>query len=844
MGKIISIDLGTTNSVGAICAGPSPHVLDSREGKPQTRSVVGLKKGKAKTASKSEEILVGDPALDNWPMAPKDTIISIKRLMGRGVADPEVQKVRKEALYEIVEPSDGTKDSVCVVMGGKQYTPIDISSMILRKVKEDAEYQLGEEVTHAVITVPAYFSQIQRDATRKASLKAGMKVIKILDEPTAAAIAFGMESGDGTPKTLLVFDLGGGTFDISVLMWAGNLFAPLTLEGDMWLGGDNLDQVLVDHVVRHVKKEYGVDPTTHMRFMAELKKAAQTTKERLSSARSANVIVTGILQDEDKNLIDVVLEVTRDEYERMILPLVAQYKACGCGQVNYKEDLKCVKCGEPLGNVRVNDGKTVKLVRKAMENVNLSPEQIDYVLMAGNATRVRLVQQAMEELFGKDKVSRKVHAKHSVALGAAIAATRIGNRVVCQAPDPLDPKLECGHVNDPDVTTCKKCGATLDFPEGDPEAGKDGGIQIGGIAPFHYGTQSAGDKFHVFIKKGEPFPTEDAQAQIFYTRMPNQRRISIPVYGGDDLENASRNDKQGEAFATLPRYLPQDTAVRIRLWLDSNGIFDLTAHLTDGTDLKPSIVKGEVDAKAIEVLDELEGKIEGKQGALSPKKQRELEEARDQVLVNLKEGKHNEALKEAERAKGIVDEAGREVESEALRTNAENWINYVQFILHQYSWALDPNQAYRLTNLAEQTKTALEGGNPEVVNQSVNELVNAVNQLPDIIRFFLGLMGAIDSRIRPIDPALAATLYDELREVENAVKVGKPSASVEIEAINGKVEKTLKDLETRAQRPFLCSNGHKVSAGARICPQCGEDTYLLGARAAGTTGSSGIRQTS
>ncbi|MGI0025902.1 MAG: Hsp70 family protein, partial [Nitrososphaera sp.] len=160
MGKIIGIDLGTTNSVTAICAGPSPQVLDNREGKPLTRSVVGLNKGKAKSAPKPEEILVGDPAFDNWPMAPTDTIISNKRLMGRGVADPEVQKVRKWALYEIVEPSDGTKDSICVVMGGKQYTPIEISSMILRKVKEDAEYRLNEKVTHAVITVPAYFSQI------------------------------------------------------------------------------------------------------------------------------------------------------------------------------------------------------------------------------------------------------------------------------------------------------------------------------------------------------------------------------------------------------------------------------------------------------------------------------------------------------------------------------------------------------------------------------------------------------------------------------------------------------------------------------------------------------------
>ena len=157
MGRLIGIDLGTTNSVVAVCDGPQPRILESREIKPQTRSVVGVKKRKGKTAIDSEvEILVGEAALDNWPLAPKDTIISVKRLMGRAMSDPEVEKVRSSALYSVVEPSDGTKDSVCVTMGGKEYSPIEISAMILRKLKEDAEFRLNDEVTHAVITAVSY----------------------------------------------------------------------------------------------------------------------------------------------------------------------------------------------------------------------------------------------------------------------------------------------------------------------------------------------------------------------------------------------------------------------------------------------------------------------------------------------------------------------------------------------------------------------------------------------------------------------------------------------------------------------------------------------------------------
>ena len=576
MGKLIGIDLGTTNSVVAVVDGPRPRVLDNRENKSQTPSVVGLKKRKNKVGKEETEVLIGEVGLANWLLATSDTIISIKRLMGRGIADSEVQRVKERYQYKIVQPTDGTKDSVSVIMGDKEYSPIDISAMILRKLKEDAEDRVNDKVTHAVITVPAYFSQIQRDATRKAGLKAGLKVMRILDEPTAAAIAFGIDSENSNdPKNLLVYDLGGGTFDISVLMWAGNAFAPLNLEGDMWLGGDDFDQVIIDHVVNYIEREHGINPRDQKRFMVELKIQARAAKERLSSSRSTDVIVPGLLHEGD--LADVSLEITREEFERMIKPLV---------------------------------DKSVQLTKKAIENAGLTVEQIDYVLMAGNATCVPLVQKAMEEMFTPAKVLRRVHPKHSVAFGAAIMAEK-----------------------------CKGCDESLNEDNQGVEIENTPDIQIGGIAPFSYGTQSSGDQYNVFIDKSDPYPTpkEKCKTLPFCTRLANQRMIRVPVYGGDNIEKASLNELQGQAFAILPPGLPKGTDIFIKLWLDGDGVFKLEANLGNGTDLHPWVLQGREDQKAVESIEGVIEKLNKIQINASADQKEEIEKVREEIYSIMQE---------------------------------------------------------------------------------------------------------------------------------------------------------------------------------------------------------------
>jgi molecular chaperone DnaK len=389
MGRMIGIDFGEKNCVVAVVElfKDSIKILHNKEGEYETRSVVGYWKG---------EFKVGSPALRILSMDPQNIIISVKRLMGRSISDSEVDRIKKSALYRIVEPTDGTKDSVCVVLGGKEYYPEDVSAMILKKLKADAEYVLGEEVTHAVITVPAYFSEKQRHATREAGLKAGLNVMNILDEPTAAAIAFGIGKGtDKTAKAIVVYDLGGGTFDVSVLMMAGGSFAPLDLEGDMWLGGDNFDQAIIDYATEIIKKEHGVDPTNNIKFMSELKIEAQKAKETLSSANRA--FIMGIFNDNSERQIPYEIEVTKEQFEKMIEPLV---------------------------------DRTIDLVKLALENSRLTSEDIDHILMVGDASSVSLVHKKVEGLFGKEKMLRNIHPKHCVARGAAIiAATYIGEEI-------------------------------------------------------------------------------------------------------------------------------------------------------------------------------------------------------------------------------------------------------------------------------------------------------------------------------------------------------------------------------------------------------------------------------
>ncbi|MGB4761938.1 MAG: molecular chaperone DnaK [Candidatus Saccharimonas sp.] len=371
MGKIIGIDLGTTNSAFAYLVAGKPEVIANAEGNRTTPSVVAI--------NKSGERLVGQVAQRQRVTNPKNTIYGVKRLIGRKWDDVEVQKDLDIMPYEIVKHKNG----VGVKMGDKEYTPEEVSAMILSKIKADAESFLGEKVTEAVITVPAYFDDSQRQATKDAGKIAGLEVKRIINEPTAAALAYGLEKGK--EEKIVVFDLGGGTFDVSVLELGDGVFEVKSTNGDTHLGGEDFDNTIVNYFLDEFKKTDGIDLRKDNAAMQRLKDEAEKAKKELSSTTEYEVNIPFITADADGPK-HFELKITRAKLEDLVKPLLDRL-----------------------------DGP----VEKALKDAKLSKSEIDEVVLVGGMTRMPSVVERVKKLFGKDPM-QGVNPDEVVAVGAAI----------------------------------------------------------------------------------------------------------------------------------------------------------------------------------------------------------------------------------------------------------------------------------------------------------------------------------------------------------------------------------------------------------------------------------------
>ena len=370
MGKVIGIDLGTTNSVVAIMEGSQPKVLINAQGSRITPSVVGF--------TEKGERLVGLPAKHQQVTNPGNTVFSIKRFMGR--RHSEVSGEEKMVPYKVV---GGAEELVKVEIRGKQYTPPEISAMILQDLKKTAEDYLGEKVTDAIITVPAYFNDSQRLATKEAGEIAGLKVARVLPEPTAAALAYGMDKKKG--GKICVFDLGGGTFDVSVLDVGDGVFEVLSINGDTHLGGDDYDQVVVDYIAEEFRKQQGIDLRKDPMALQRLKEAAEKAKIELSANMETSINLPFITADASgpKHL---QMSISRSKFEALTNNLTE-------------------RCRQP--------------VLKALADAKLSAKEIDEVLLVGGSTRTPRVQALVKEIFGKEG-NKSVNPDEAVAAGAAI----------------------------------------------------------------------------------------------------------------------------------------------------------------------------------------------------------------------------------------------------------------------------------------------------------------------------------------------------------------------------------------------------------------------------------------
>ncbi|GCE17074.1 molecular chaperone DnaK [Dictyobacter kobayashii] len=374
MAKVIGIDLGTTNSVVAVIEAGDPTVLENSEGARLTPSIVAI--------TKNGERLVGQVAKRQAVTNPDNTIFSVKRLMGRRFDDAEVQRTIKNVPYKVTRAANG---DARVSLAGRDYSPPEISAMILQKLKADAEARLGEPVTQAVITVPAYFNDAQRQATKDAGRIAGLEVLRIINEPTAASLAYGLDKKND--QTIAVYDLGGGTFDISILQLGEGIFEVKSTNGDTHLGGDDFDQLIMDWIADEFRREQGIDLRNDRMAIQRLKEAAEKAKVELSSAMQTEINLPFITADANgpKHL---VMNLTRAKLEQLVGGLIERTKGP---------------------------------VLKALEDAEVRPGDVDEVVLVGGQTRMPAVVEMVRKLFGKEP-HKGVNPDEVVAIGAAIQA--------------------------------------------------------------------------------------------------------------------------------------------------------------------------------------------------------------------------------------------------------------------------------------------------------------------------------------------------------------------------------------------------------------------------------------
>lgn len=484
MGKVIGIDLGTTNSCVAVLEGGQPVVITNSEGGRTTPSIVGF--------GKAGERLVGQLAKRQAVTNAENTVFSIKRFIGRRWDDTTSE--RERVPYSCVKGKDNTVD---VEIRGQVYTPQQVSSMILQKLKQDAENYLNDTVDEAVITVPAYFTDAQRQATKDAGTIAGLKVSRIINEPTAAAMSYGLDKQD-QDQMILVFDLGGGTFDVSVLQLGDGVFQVKATSGNNHLGGDDFDNILVQWMIESFRHQEGIDLATDKMALQRLREAAEKAKIELSSMLTTSINLPFITADETgpKHL---EMELTRAKFEELVGSLVES---------------------------------TIGPVEQALKDCDLSPDDIDRIILVGGSTRIPAVQEAVSQFFGGKAPDKSVNPDEVVALGAAVQAGVV--------------------------------------------SGERKDILLLDVTPLSLGIETLGEVFTKIIERNTTIPT--SKTQTFSTATDGQTSVEIHVLQGERAmakDNKSLGKFELTGIPPAPRGVPQ---IEVAFEIDANGILQVSAR--------------------------------------------------------------------------------------------------------------------------------------------------------------------------------------------------------------------------------------------------------------------------
>ena len=719
MAKAIGIDLGTTNSVVAFKDTTVRTVTTGPDNEELCRSCVAIDK-------KTGEFVVGNSPYNSWKKYAPNIVISVKRLMGAGISDEQVQKMKAQKSlypYGIDKLAGGTDESVAVILNGKQYTPEQISAQILRQLKEDASVKLGE-ITHAVITVPAYFNEKQKSATRKAAEMAGLKVQRLLAEPTAAAISYGVDKMEkDEEKVFLVYDFGGGTFDLSILVASGGNFIESGTGGDRWLGGDDIDKALMNYVFENTNKEQdvdvqklidGLDDRKRYAFQGELKKQIEGAKKQLSNSKAASIEIFGELETEDGDMVDIEVSITRDEFENLIRPLIQ---------------------------------RTINLVDELLDKTGYPIETIDNILLVGGSSCIPLVRKMLVAKYGEEKILSSEKPMLAIAEGAAILAHSLSDEFECP---------ECGEMVPKDNTICPHCGAKLSGEDAE-KADEEPPILVTYTTKHNYYIKlETGNQKIIDANELLPFEIN----KRFKTTVDNQKIVELVILS--DAEGGTY-EKIASGFFTISDNLPVDSSLTFTFSLTESE--ELSAKVKiDKTGKTTNIVlgRGNKDSKCLGTISDSIRGILGDSSISDAKKAEYMSKVQESIDV-ISKSNFKEDATEWQDIENKINLAQNNAHAAEENDNSVSLI-IAKILLGTFDRFIateDENEMKSLISKAESSSNPME----KVV--SLKKLEDLTEKYSLFTTIFMFRIVAMNDSVNPATAARADKAYNDMMNALN-----------------------------------------------------------------------------